>query len=1003
MKSNTTHKVAFFAAGLILFGALCIHAQRYRFGSWTTDEGLPQNSVSSIAQTRDGYIWLVTFDGLVRFDGVKFTVYNVANSPGLPTNRLSGLFADNKDRLWITAEDGRLLLYSDRRFKVFTEADGMPPDSNVTQVQQDADGSILIATFTHLLRFRDDRISVEREQSFREFRTYIARAGNRWEINSSGLIQTAPNGRQTRYDLPFAELVTQYPDFNFRWNTRMFESPDGTLWILGPKIYELRNGTYTSYERNGEMPPGGGATAITQDRDGNIWYGTGTNGLCRLNGSGTRCFKIEDGLTANAVTSILVDSEGTVWAATPNKGINQLTRQVVSTLTAADGLVDNNIYPILEDKTGGVWIGTFNGLTHKTQSGMRNYTVDDGLPVHFVESLLEDSKDRLWFGVFGGFGFLENGKFTAFREVLGNRVKNVPDIYEDRSGTIWFATNVGLATLRNETWKLFTVEDGLPGNDVKTIIESRDGSLWIGTFDGISRYAEGRFDAYEGNGSADVQNTRTLYEDDQGILWIGTYDRGLFRLDGGKLTRYTTDSGLFSNGVFAILEDSLGYFWMSSNNGIYRVHRGELNDYADGRIARINSIAFGKSDGMLSTECNGGRQPSGIRAADGRLWFPTQEGIAIVDPAAVQHNSTPPPVVIENVAIDNQPVAFNIRGSDIEIQPNQSNLQIRYTGLSFIKPHQVRFRYRLEGLDEEWTEAGEQRVANYSYLPPGTYTFHVIAANSDNVWNEQGARLVINVLPPFYRTWWFLVISAVCLALAVFLLYRQRIAAMKRKHAQELSFSRRLVDSQEQERKRFAAEMHDGIGQSLVIIKNRARLSLKQAGNEVAIADHLENISTAASRAIEEAREIAFNLRPHLLDRLGLTKTIDSMLLTVFDAAGIRYEPEIENIDGILDQDSEILLFRIVQECANNILKHSGAAEARVAIRRAAAGFTVTVSDNGRGFDTGSVRRNITKRSFGLFGIAERTRLLGGKFEILSKPGIGTTVTIIVEPRDRQR
>jgi signal transduction histidine kinase len=323
-------------------------------------------------------------------------------------------------------------------------------------------------------------------------------------------------------------------------------------------------------------------------------------------------------------------------------------------------------------------------------------------------------------------------------------------------------------------------------------------------------------------------------------------------------------------------------------------------------------------------------------------------------------------------------------------------LEIRYTGLSFIKPEQIRFRYRLEGLDENWTEAGERRAAIYPYLPPGRYRFRVIAANSDNVWNDQGASLEIIVLPPFYRTWLFLILAFFAVAALGYLIFWRRVAQIKLKHAAELAFSRRLIDSQEQERKRFASEMHDGLGQSLVIIKNRARLSLKQSDKKEAMLDHLENISATASHAIEEAKEIAFNLRPHLLDRLGLTKTIESMLGKVFSACDIEFEAEIDMIDGVLEKDSEILLYRIVQECANNIVKHSQAEKAVLKIERDDHNLTIKISDNGRGFDSSEGENDLSKRSFGLVGIAERTRLLGGKLNIESQLGQGTHVLIII-------
>jgi signal transduction histidine kinase len=281
-------------------------------------------------------------------------------------------------------------------------------------------------------------------------------------------------------------------------------------------------------------------------------------------------------------------------------------------------------------------------------------------------------------------------------------------------------------------------------------------------------------------------------------------------------------------------------------------------------------------------------------------------------------------------------------------------------------------------------------------VPPGSYTFRVIAANSDNIWNEHGAVLQIVVLSPFYRNWWFLILALCAIAAAAFLMFKRRLQQIGIKHATELAFSRRLIDSQEQERKRFAAEMHDGLGQSLVIIKNRARLSLRQSDQSETALDHLESISETASHAIHEAKEIAFNLRPHLLDRLGLTKTIESMLVKAFGASGIECTSEVDLIDNVLEKDSEIMLYRIIQECASNIVKHSQAENAFLRIDHNERVLTIKIVDDGRGFDPSVPENDLSKRSFGLVGIAERTRLLGGKLNIESEPGKGTSVSITI-------
>jgi signal transduction histidine kinase len=450
------------------------------------------------------------------------------------------------------------------------------------------------------------------------------------------------------------------------------------------------------------------------------------------------------------------------------------------------------------------------------------------------------------------------------------------------------------------------------------------------------------------------------------------------------------EQGLFNNGVFQILEDRHGYFWISCNKGIYRVSRQELNDFADGRIARINSVAYGKPDGMLNSECNGGRLPAGIIARDGKFWFPTQEGVAVIDPEAVYINSAAPPVVIESITLERNPVDFQ-RG--VMIQPGQRDLEISYTGLSYIKSEQIRFKYRLEGLDPDWIDAGTRRVAYYPYLPPGSYTFRVIAANSDGVWNNAGAGINVIVRAPFWQRWWFwLVCAAAVISIAAFGI-RSRLAQLKRKQAEREAFSRRLIESQEGERKRIAGELHDSLGQNLLIVKNWALIGLNALEEDNPAREHLNEISETTSLALDEVREIAQNLRPYQLERLGLTNTIEHMVRQVKNASDIEFITEIDNIDGLLSKESEINLYRVVQECVNNVLKHSAATTAWLLIKRTASGAQITCRDNGQGFDPEASSR---QSGMGLIGMAERVRMLGGRYTIESAAGKGATIHVII-------
>ena len=983
-----------------LFVPLITATAQYRFDSWTADNGLPQNSVYSIVQTADGYLWFTTFDGLVRYDGVRFYVFNKSNSKGLTTNLLTNMFAEENGTLWIGTPDNGLVRYQNGQFQTFTTADGLSYKS-IEKIQKDVDGSILISTADGDVTWQNNRFTNKQLYDFRNRKTYISPSNTRWELTAAGLTATK-DGRRKRSELPFnAAQITVNSAYNYLFYVPLFEDRDGALWFSASgKLFKLKDDNLTTYTAKDGVPQSR-AIVITQDHQGNIWLGTEKDGACLLAENKMNCQTTANGLSSNYVMDIFTDRESTIWISTYEKGINRVTKQVVTPLSTADGLPDKNVYPILEDRQGVFWIGSFTSLSNYKNGKFTNFTQKEGLIFYIVQSLLEDRDGRLWIGSIGGVEYLENGKFTDFTEKLGIPVGNADfwDIHQTADGVLWFATSIGVFKYENGTATHYKNADGLPSENVKAIHESSDGSIWFGTYSGLAHLKDGKMQSWTENEGLVGNHIRTIYEDAENTLWIGTYESGLSRFKDGKFTNYTTANGLFSNGVFQILEDAHGNFWMSSNQGIYRVSRRQLNDFADGKISAITSTFFGKSDGMLNRECNGGRSPAGIKASDGRLWFPTQDGVAIIDPANVEFNPLPPPVVIESVKIDSiEQSKIQNPKSKIELKPNQNNLEIHYTGLSFIKPEQVRFRYKLEGLDENWTEAANRREAFYPYLPPGTYTFRVIAANSDNVWNEQGAEIEIVVMPPFYRRPWFTILSVLLAVGIVYVLYKRRISQLTKERIAQQTFSRQLIASQEQERKRIAAELHDSLGQRLVVIKNLALMFLNVKKSDANEFGQIEEISAEASQAIGEVKEISYNLRPYQLDRIGLTKAIEAIVRTAKSASTIEFSAEIDDIDNYFPKETEINFYRIVQECVNNVVKHSEAAKAFVKIKNSDETIKLEIGDNGKGFTP--FQTESKTGGFGLIGITERAELFGGKVEIKSAPNQGTVVRIRINNRN---
>lgn len=979
---TTRHWLLRISAGLFvsLFPFYSVSAQ-YRFDSWTTDNGLPQASVNDILQTRDGYLWLATFGGLVRFDGLRFQVFNTGNTKGLRTSRFLRLFEDRAGNLWIITEGQGVTRYKDDSFTTYTTDQGLF-SNQVGPIYEDSAGILKLKNGSQLMQWVGETFQpctpTAGESLTGSFQ--YTQSGAIWYLEN-GILHKVENGRIT------VDLDTDY------YVNRFHVDRQGRVWIgtRENRLLIYQNGKlklYSDKESYQQFPH----LIFYEDQKGSLWLGTENEGLFQLKDGKFTRYTTSDGLAGNDVVSIYQDREGTLWVGT-TKGLSRMTEHSITTYSIKNGLAADNVYPIYEDRQGQILIGSWGGLTRYANGVFTNvsqqYGVADGKI--WITSLLEDRSGGLWIGTYArGVRYARDGKVTQV-EPGGKTGRIVHTMIQDRAGNIWFGCADGLIQYKDGAFVTYTTRDGLSGKDISALYEDRQDQLWIGTDAGLTRYRDGVFTAYTEKDGLAGNIVRAIYEDQEGMLWIGMYDSGLYRLKDGHFTHYTAREGLFDNGVFRIIEDSRGNFWISCNLGIYRVRKAELNDLAEGRAAKITSVSYNKRDGMLNAECNGGGQPAGIRTGDGRIWFPTQQGVAVIDPDHLPVNAQPPRVVVESVIVDTHLLAT---GSDVKLQPGQVNLEIQYTGLSFINPELITFKYKLEGLDEGWIDAGMRRTAYYSHLPPGSYAFRVIAANRDGVWNEVGATIQIMVITPFWRTWWFISGIVLVLAGAFFLWYKRRILQLERAHRAQEEFSRRLIESQEGERKRIAAELHDSLGQGLLIIKNRAALSLKFWDDPAKAREQVEQIEGTAAQSMKEVRQIAYDLRPYQLDDIGLTQALKDLVKNVNGSGPIRFTASIAYMDDLYSIDEAINLYRIVQEAINNIVKHSGANFASVTITRDEGEVEMVITDDGKGGGVEATGANAARRGFGLTGLAERARMLSGKLAVYSTPGQGTTVKL---------
>src|SRR5262245_31850831 len=757
-------------------------ASAYSIDVWKAENGLPQNSVQAIVQTRDGYLWLGTQEGLVRFDGVQFTIFDAGNTKTLKSSYIRALCEDPAGSLWIGTDGGGLSRFRDGVFTGYTTADGLSHNT-VSSLADDADGGLWVGTYGGGLSHRDGA------GGFRALTTrdglpsnlvkavHRSREGSVWIGTDGSGLGRWKDGALTSYGV--GDSVARNTINAIREDAR------GQLWIgTSGGIYRFKGGRFTPAAIGG-AGASAAVYAITEDRDGGLWIGTGGKGLHRLGEDGggkAASFGLAEGLSNEIVYAIVQDREGSVWVGTGGGGLDRLRRGPFSSVSTRRGLSHDQTSAVLEDRDGVLWIGTWGGGLNRLQGRAREaYTSRRGLSSDIVSSLFEDRRGDLWIGTYGaGLNRLRDGTITTYDHSKGLANDTVWGLCEDRDGVLWIGTSGGLSRREHGVFRSYTSRDGL-SNDMVRAVHCGATGVWLGTNGGGLLHLEnGRFVSYTTKDGLASDLVYAIYEDTHGVLWIGT-GGGLSRYESGTLTSFTTQDGLCESRVFQILEDRNGYLWMSSNKGISRVARKDLETFARtrGGGGRIGCTLYGLAAGMKSAECSGGSQPAGWKTRDGSLWFPTIEGVVVIDPDRTRTSGIAPPVVIETVLVDKSPASSGGNRVYAELPPGSGELEFHYAALSFLDPDKIRFQYRLEGFDEDWIDAGTRRAAYYTNIPPGAYRFRVKACNSDGLWNETGAAFDLRLRPHVYETRTFLggvLLGGVLLAFA---LYRLRVKSLK--------------------------------------------------------------------------------------------------------------------------------------------------------------------------------------------------------------------------------
>jgi signal transduction histidine kinase/ligand-binding sensor domain-containing protein len=970
----------------------------YLVRTWQSEAGLPQNKVTAVVQTRDGYLWVGTYGGLARFDGVQFNVFDENNTPELRGSRVTSLCEAPEGTLWIGDESGQVTQYRDGTFRAVPLHPAWH-DGKISGIAADDAGDIwLMNESGELARVRDGLVLVpEAGTTAKVVNMTRSAQGTIW-IARDGRVSVLEQGR-------LRVLRFETTGTNAAYVQGVGASHDGGLWVAGDgRLRKWKNDQWV--QDMGEAPwTMHTLTCLIETRNGTLLAGTSDSGLFLVfptNLAMTLNLMHTNGFPSDWVISACEDRERNYWIGTGGGGLALLRPNNIQTVSPPDRWQDRAVLSVCPGRDGALWVGTEGAGLYRLQSNAwTNFpyiSLSEGIRNPYIWSLAEDPAGRIWVGTWGGGLFVRNDGQFDFAPGMENIKPPMPALWCARDGGLWVGTAIGLLRYQSGNLTWFTENNGQPLRDVRTVAEDSRGAIWFGMAGGgLACLEEGHIRQFRKAEGLSSDFINCLHFDGERALWIGTFGGGLCRYKDGRFTAIRRKQGLPNNVIGHIADDGRGYYWMSSHGGIFRISQAELNACADGKTNGVHCLTYGINDGLPTLECSEGLQPAGCRTADGRLWFPTSKGLVAVDPYMAVNNPLPPPVVVEAVRLDDRMEAEATIARPIKIPPGRHRVEFQYTGLSFAAPEKVRFKYRLTGLDADWVDAGTRRAVNYNYIPPGNYTFQVIACNNDGVWNEQGAKLGVIVLPYFWQTLWFralgLGLTIVASGGLVWFIVRRRM----RRKLERLERQRAV----ERERMRIARDIHDDLGASLTRINLLSQSARRSMDNAPQTAKSLEHICTTARQLTRTMDEIVWAVDPQHDTLDSLASYLGKLIHEALGDSGIRCRLDFPLHLPAWPLTAEVRhnLFLAFKEALHNILKHSRASEVQVALKLEAAAFTLSVADNGCGFDAAALNApaladgQSPPRRNGLANMCERLREIGGRCEIRSERDRGARIT----------
>lgn len=942
---------------------------------WQMQDGLPEQVVQAFAQAADRYLWIGTTGGLVRFDGERFLTFDRGNTPAFSDNNVFCLTVARDKALWVGMEGGGLIRYRDGAFHSFSIGDGLT-NAFVRVIYEDSQGRIWVGTDNGLFHVSGDRL--QRMDATADIPAMAVHAihedgrGQLW-VGGSRLLRLTENGA-AEYNLGGESSQNRVKSIT---TTR-----DGTVWVGTVSGLQRMMPGATSFEPVREIK--GTVRVLREMSDGTLWIGTIGHGLLTYRDHQFSAFTTTDPLPSNTVLNLFEDVEKNVWIGTQG-GMLRLIQTPVRTVRLPNAS-DSDAETVYQDRNGDLWVAAVE--LFRVHNGRAYPYRFPGISGVRVRNVFRDREGALWVGTEGRGAYRQIGSQTVHYSTKEGLVNNfIRAFRQGRDGSVWIATDEGVSRWRPQGITNYQMSDGLAYFSTRSLLEDHNGDIWIGTDRGVSHL---HGDAFEADGAtAALKNEKiwAIHEDSDGGLWFGTRTGGLYRWRAGTMTRYTVAQGLASNGIYELLEDGRNNFWISGPNGISTVNRRELDSIAEHPSRPVAVTLYGVSDGLETIQMCGGEKPAGVLTTQGEVWFPSSKGPVRVSIGSPRP-SEPAPVVIDQVMADGLQIPVT---PGISLGPDNAKLEVHYGVVLLRSQERIRFRYKLDDFDKDWSDASPARVAYYTNLPPGHYHFRVAAFEMNNPEQVAATSLEIVQRPHFYRTAWFLSCVVLLLGASVWGAYQLRLGQLHGRFQAVLK-----------ERNRLAREMHDTLIQGCASVSAllEAHSSLAQREPDTN-RDLLDCARTQLRSTIEEARQAVWGLRSISESSSDIAALLGKMAEQFSHEFSVPVECRVEGAPFALDQVVLHEVLMVAREALYNSVRHAQPKNVALSVAFKTDKCCVSVRDDGSGFDPAALSR-LPETHYGLIGIRERVERIGGKFSLHSAVGAGTDLRIEV-PRGSGR